>query len=86
MIAVRPNLRSVVDHDGAIILDIDRDLFISMNPIGAYIWERLVKGDTSEDIAATIASDTGSNISIVSADVAEFMADLKDKHLIELHA
>jgi hypothetical protein len=86
MVAIPSHLRSIVDHDGAVILDINKDLFFSMNPIGAYIWERLTRGETPDQIMAELASDTGTDISIVSADVTDFLADLKGKHLVEFHA
>ena len=86
MIAIPCHLRSVVDHDGAVILDINNDQFFSLNSIGAYIWERLKSGETPEQIATALASDTDSDISVISADVADFMEDLKGKHLIEVRS
>jgi hypothetical protein len=81
MAATPANLRSIVDHDGAVILDIENDQFFSMNPVGAYIWQRLVNGEGLDQIAKALAEDTGTNISIVLADINEFLADLKSKHL-----
>ena len=45
------HLRSIVDHDGAVILDISRDQFFSLNTVGAYIWDRLLKGEGLDQIA-----------------------------------
>jgi hypothetical protein len=81
MAAMPTHLRSIVDHDGAVILDIKRDEFFSMNPVGSYIWERLLKGEGLDQIAKALAEVTGTEISIVIADVNDFAADLKCKQL-----
>jgi hypothetical protein len=86
MVVMPPHLRSIVDHDGAVILDIDRDQFFSMNPVGAYIWERLRSGEEFDQIAKALAEDTGTEISIVMADLNDFFADLKSKHLFHFPA
>jgi hypothetical protein len=81
MVAMPAHLRSVVDHDGAVILDIKRDQFFSMNPVGSYIWERLLKGEGLDQIARELAEETETEISLVIADINDFVADLKSKHL-----
>lgn len=81
MVAMPAHLRSIVDHDGAIILDIRNDLFFSMNPIGSYIWCRLLKGEEPDQIAKALAEETGTDIATVLVDVNEFLADLKTKQL-----
>jgi hypothetical protein len=75
------HLRSIVDHDGAVILDIKRDQFFSMNPVGSYIWERLLKGEGLDQIAKALAEETGVEISVVMTDINDFASDLKSKQL-----
>lgn len=86
MTAMPAHLRSIVDHDGAVILDIKRDEFFSMNPVGTYIWSRLVDGQGIDQIAEALAQETGMDIAVVMADVNDFVADLKSKHLFHFHA
>ena len=81
MAAIPAHLRSIVDHDGAVILDIKRDQFFSINPVGSYIWERLLKGEGIDQIARALAEETGAELAMVVADVNEFVADLKSKQL-----
>jgi hypothetical protein len=81
MPATPTQLRSIVDHDGAVILDISNDQFFSLNPVGAYIWERLLAGKSLESIATSLAEETGTELTRVMLDVDEFVADLKGKHL-----
>jgi hypothetical protein len=81
MPTIPSHLRSIVDHDGAVILDIKRDQFFSMNPVGSYIWERLLKGEGLDQIARELAEETETEISLVIADINDFVADLKSKQL-----
>jgi hypothetical protein len=81
MIAVPPNLRSIADHDGAVILDIASDQFFSLNPMGALIWTRLGNGESLEQIKQTIAAQTGIDPAVIATDVDDFISDLKSKHL-----
>ncbi|MFC5862189.1 PqqD family protein [Acidicapsa dinghuensis] len=76
-----PQLRSVVDQDGGVILDINSDQFFSLNPIGALIWTQLANGKTLEQIKDAIAGQTGMDRAVISTDVDEFVADLKAKRL-----
>jgi hypothetical protein len=82
MVVMPPHLRSIVDHDGAVILDITSDQFFSMNPVGSYIWERLLDGVCLDQIAIALAQDTGADLEVVVADINEFMVALKDKQLL----
>jgi Coenzyme PQQ synthesis protein D (PqqD) len=75
------NLRSIVDHDGAVILDISRDEFFSLNTVGAFIWTHLGNGESLEGIKTALSAETGMDMEVVSVDVDEFVAELKNKKL-----
>ncbi len=86
MVTTPTHLRSIVDHDGAVILDIRKDEFFSMNPVGAYIWARLLNGEGLDQIAKTLAEETGTDIAVVTADVNDFVTELKSRHLFHFPA
>ena len=86
MAATPAYLRSIVDHDGAVILDIKRDQLFSMNPVGACIWARLLNGEGLDQIAKALAEETGMDIAVVTADISDFVADLKSKRLFHFPA
>ena len=46
MVSQAPNLKAIVNEDGAVILDIDHDLMSTLNPTGAYVWQGLQRGET----------------------------------------
>ena len=82
MAAILSTLRSIVDHDGAVILDISHNTMTTLDPVGAYIWERLQQGSQVDTIVRELARDTGADESVVALDVEEFMEQLKSRHLV----
>ena len=82
MITVTPHIRSIVDHDGAVILDIPRNTMTTLDSTGAYVWERLQRGLEVDAIVRELANDTGVEESVVAKDVEEFMEQLKSSHLV----
>jgi hypothetical protein len=82
MITVAPNIRSIVDHDGAVILDIPSNTMTTLDSTGAYVWERLQRGLQVDAIVRELAHDTGAEESVVGKDVEEFMEQLKSSHLV----
>ena len=82
MVEIVPHIRSIVDHDGAVILDIPRNTMTTLDSTGAYVWERLQGGLQVDAIVRELAHDTGVEESVVAKDVEEFMEQLKSKHLV----
>jgi hypothetical protein len=77
-----PHIQSIVDQDGAVILDIERGLISTLNPIGAYVWQGLQQGESLETIIANLERETGEKSLTVERDVREFVEDLKQKRLL----
>lgn len=82
MITTSAHLRSIVDHDGGVILDIQHNAATPLNSTGAYIWERLEQGMLVDDIVAQLARATNTAIEIVAADVDRFMEKLKSRRFL----
>ena len=82
MVSPAPNLKVVVNDDGAAILDIEHDSISTLNPTGAYVWQGLERGESVEDIIVSLASDTGEEFTSVERDVRDFLEELKQKHLL----
>ncbi len=77
-----PHLRSVVDADGAVILDLERNSMLTLNSTGGYIWDKLQQGDTPEDIIRKLADETLTDVAIVERDVRDFLEQLKSRRII----
>jgi hypothetical protein len=82
MITVAPHIRSIVDHDGAVILDFERDAMLTLNSTGGYVWEKLRQGKLMDEIISELASETGADRGAVECDVRAFLDDLKSRHLL----
>jgi len=82
MIATSAHLRSIVDHDGAVILDIPRNAMTTLNPTGAYVWQCLEQGMAVDAIVAKLAREMDADEAVVASDVNAFMEALKSKHLV----
>jgi hypothetical protein len=82
MVSPTPNLKAVVNEDGAAILDIENDSISTLNPTGAYVWQRLESGKSVDSIIASLARDTGEESALVERDVRDFVEELKQKHLL----
>lgn len=78
----RSHLHSVVDQDGAAILDIDRGLTSTLNATGGYVWQGLERGEPIETIITNLARETGEDALVIDRDVREFLDSLKQKHLL----
>jgi hypothetical protein len=81
-VAKDPQLRTVVDQDGAAILDVERGLISTLNPTGAYVWERLQRGETIETIILDLAHESGEEVFLVDRDVRVFIEALREKRLL----
>lgn len=82
MPVVKPDLRSLVTADGAMILDIAADEMTTLNSTGGYVWARLREGKTEEEIVTDLARDTGHDTATVAIDVHDFIEHLTEKHLV----
>jgi hypothetical protein len=82
MFATPPHIRSVVDQDGAVILDIKRDAMLILNATGSYVWQRLQQGALFDEIVRDLARDTNSDTTRIECDVREFVEQLKSKQVL----
>lgn len=82
MVTTPVHLRSIVDHDGAVILDSTRNAMTILDATGAYIWQRLNRSMPLETIVADLARDTGADEQMIAKDVYAFMEQLKSKRLV----
>jgi hypothetical protein len=76
------HLRSIIDHDGAVILDIKHNAMLTLNSAGGYVWKKLQQGRLIDEIVRDLASETDTDLAMVDRDVRAFINQLKSKHLL----
>jgi hypothetical protein len=76
------NLRTIVNEDGAVILDTKLGTILTLNTTGAYIWQALERGESYETIAMNLAHETGEQLDLVEHDVRLFIESLRAQRLL----
>jgi hypothetical protein len=76
------HLRTIVNQDGAIILNTTSGDITTLNFTGAFIWQALQQGDAIETIAANLACETGEQMGSLKLDVREFTDALRERKLL----
>jgi hypothetical protein len=82
MLYTSPMLHSVVDSDGAAILDVQDGTLIRLNSTGSYIWERLLQGEQPGQILLSLAAETSTDADLIRQDVDAFVEELLARHLL----
>jgi hypothetical protein len=75
-------LRTVVNQDGAAILDVSRNQITTLNSTGGFIWHRLQQGLTAEQAIEELATETQTDPATVERGVREFLEQLKSEGLL----
>jgi hypothetical protein len=83
-VRISPSVRSVVENDGAVLLDIEQNLCMSLNPVAGFIWARIQQQKPRqaifEDLAAAFTSvDRGQ----LAADFDQFWRSLLDSRVVK---
>jgi Coenzyme PQQ synthesis protein D (PqqD) len=77
-----PHLRSVVNSDGAAILDVSRNQITTLNSTAGFIWDKLQQGRTVEQAIQDLALESNSDPVVVEPGVRAFVEQLKLRRLI----
>ena len=84
MIILAPNLRTVADNDGAVILDIEHNAMTPVDATGGFVWQRLLKGLQLKEIVAELVLESGAPESLIHEDVSDFVKTLESRHLLTI--
>jgi hypothetical protein len=78
------SLQTIIDEDGAAILDIERGQISLLNDTGGFVWQRMQQGDTVEAIVAALVSKTGADEQVIERDIRTFLDSLKKNALVQM--
>jgi coenzyme PQQ synthesis protein D (PqqD) len=82
-----PHARSIIDEDGAVILNTENGKYYSVNRIGAHMLKRLAAGTTHTELVAEVAAAFAGNPEAderVKNDVQEFLEQLNTNGILEV--
>jgi hypothetical protein len=77
-----PSLQYAENQDGAVLVDFDHDLRVTINPMGAIIFKRLKARESIAQIAKALAEELAMPQQQIRADVSAFITDLKAKKVL----
>jgi len=84
-VTLAPNIRDSISQDGAVLLDIDRGLCLSLNVVGARIWQMLKVDQSDEQIVAALAQEfTEIPRAQLQEDYLNFLRQLETNNLAHL--
>lgn len=77
-------VRAVCDDDGAVLLDLNRGKYFSLNGTAARIWNAIESGDAISDIEVRLRELPGADLRHVHDELASFVAALQRAELVEV--
>ena len=84
MSSLLSHLSTVVNQDGAAVLDVSRKQITTRNSTGGFIWERLQQGRTVEQVIQDLTIECNTDPVVVERGVHAFLEQLKSQHLLLL--
>jgi hypothetical protein len=83
MIAPRSSLRTIVNSDGAAILDLSHNRITTLNSTGGFIWQKLQEGCLVGEVISELARESNTDHAIIECDVVTFLGQLRAKDLLQ---
>jgi hypothetical protein len=76
------HLRTIVDQDGAAILNVKAGTITTLNVTGGFVWQGLQRGEDVDMIAQNLARGTGAEADAIKKDLLEFIDAMKKEKLL----
>lgn len=82
---VAPNIRSTINNDGGILLDVDSGIIYSLNPVGAKIWSSLQeseRGLSFDELLDSLKRQFDASPQQLQSDLDVFLVTMETKGLV----
>ena len=76
-----PVLHETLDHE-AILVDLERGTYYSLDPVGTTIWGAIDRGASVEQVVESIAEQSGADVGVVGDAVGAFVDELVAEELL----
>ncbi len=80
--AIANDVKSVVEPEGAVILDIPNNQILHLNSTGSFVWKQLSEGNSPVDIVRALAAETSMSPLQIEEEVLTFLRQLETEKLI----
>jgi hypothetical protein len=81
---ISESVRSMVNPDGGVLLDIERGVILSLNVAGSKVWTKLQQNLSVNQIVEEISAEFDIPCETAWQDVKEFMHSLQDHTLLKV--
>jgi hypothetical protein len=85
-VQIRSDVQSVIDGNGAVLLDLAQGTYFSLNGTAAEIWLRLERGESVHAIEDHISRTYAVPLDIARVDVSAFLEVLVRRGLVDGNA
>ena len=79
---IQPQVRSIKDDAGAVLLDLKAGKYYSLNPMGTRIWLKIEEGRTWPEILDYLKESFQAPAEVIERDADSFVGSLEKKRLI----
>jgi len=77
------HVKAIIDPEGAVLLDLKRGKYFSMNEVAAEIWRGLEAGRSLDEIQESICAAYDVDLPTARAHTARFLTSLERDGLVE---
>lgn len=81
-VRLAPDVRSVSDEDGAVLLNLRDGRYYGVNRLGAQICAALTEGANPSDLVEDLLKTYNSNADTIRRDVEKFLGVLRSKQML----
>jgi hypothetical protein len=82
---ISENVRSMVNQDGGVLLDIEQGVMLGLNIAGARVWTKLMQSLSAEQIVEEISAEFDIPRETAQQDVYEFIDTLRKHTLLKMN-
>jgi 6-phosphogluconate dehydrogenase (decarboxylating) len=82
MMSLPSRFPTAINSDGASIMDISRNQITVLNRTGEFIWTRLQRGESLEDVIRQLAEQSNTGPDVVARGAQRFLDQLAAEHLL----
>lgn len=83
--STRAVYRKLSDGEGAVLLNLDSAEYHGINETGALVWQHIADGPTFAGLIAALDEDLQDPPIDWSSEISDFVTDLAERNLVELH-
>jgi Coenzyme PQQ synthesis protein D (PqqD). len=83
-VRIRQGVQSVIDPDGAVLLDLVQGTYFGLSEVAAEIWSQLEAGHTLSEVEGHLCEVFSITPDVARSDLADFVQELARRELVDV--